>query len=168
MFPCSTIWAPLCGSLPAFDTVGILRLASQNVKRMLAYSSIAHAGTCWAAFAGLGTPASRSQFYTAAYAAMNVASCRDYFVSGYSTSADDGRLPRLLYRSPLLGGLLLFFLVSLVGIHLPGILWQVLLFSSSSRWRSRRSGDIGLLNSDWGPYYFALRLRQPITALRNR
>ena len=55
-------------------TVGNLAaLRQQNVKRMLAYSSIAHAGYLLAAFAGLGTSGiAAASFYTAAYAAMNV------------------------------------------------------------------------------------------------
>ncbi|HZZ14502.1 MAG TPA: NADH-quinone oxidoreductase subunit N, partial [Candidatus Sulfotelmatobacter sp.] len=48
-------------------------LVQNNVKRLLAYSSIAHAGYLLVAFAaapGLGTSA--AMFYTAAYAAMNL------------------------------------------------------------------------------------------------
>src|ERR1700730_13286378 len=48
-------------------------LVQQNVKRLLAYSSIAHAGYLLVAFAALpnhGIPA--AMFYTASYAAMNV------------------------------------------------------------------------------------------------
>ena len=48
-------------------------LVQQNVKRLLAYSSIAHAGYTLVAFAALpnnGVPA--AMFYTASYAAMNV------------------------------------------------------------------------------------------------
>ena len=48
-------------------------LVQDNVKRLLAYSSIAHAGYLLVAFAALpnnGIPA--AMFYTASYAAMNV------------------------------------------------------------------------------------------------
>ncbi len=48
-------------------------LVQNNVKRLLAYSSIAHAGYLLVAFAALpelGTSA--AMFYTAAYAAMNL------------------------------------------------------------------------------------------------
>jgi len=86
---------------------------------MLAYSSIAHAGYLLAAFAGLGTSGiAAASFYAAAYAAMKCGNlCRDYAVSGYDEQlpmVDDYR--GLIDRSPLLGGLLIFFLVSLVGI----------------------------------------------------
>ncbi len=55
-------------------TIGnIAALVQDNVKRLLAYSSIAHAGYLLVAFAALpanGIPA--AMFYTASYAAMNV------------------------------------------------------------------------------------------------
>src|SRR4030088_736668 len=64
------IWASAALSM----TLGnIGALVQNNVKRLLAYSSIAHAGYLLVAFAAtpvLGSPA--SLFYTAAYAAMNL------------------------------------------------------------------------------------------------
>ena len=68
-------WSPLLWAVAVLSmTVGNLAaLRQQNVKRMLAYSSIAHAGYLLAAFAGLGTSGiAAASFYTAAYAAMNV------------------------------------------------------------------------------------------------
>jgi NADH-quinone oxidoreductase subunit N len=60
MFPTlRSIWAPLLWIVAVLSmTVGNLAaLRQQNVKRMLAYSSIAHAGYLLAAFAGLGKAA---------------------------------------------------------------------------------------------------------------
>ena len=110
-------------------TVGNLAaLRQQNVKRMLAYSSIAHAGYLLAAFAGLGNQngsesgIAAAAFYTAAYAAMNVGIFAVItLVAGYDEQLsliDDYR--GLLYRSPLLGSLLIFFLISLIGIPFTG------------------------------------------------
>ena len=50
------LWAPLLWVVAVLSmTVGNLAaLRQQNVKRMLAYSSIAHAGYLLAAFAGFG------------------------------------------------------------------------------------------------------------------
>src|SRR5438477_5347198 len=59
-------------------TIGnIAALVQDNVKRLLAYSSIAHAGYLLVAFASLPsadarTGISAAMFYTASYAAMNV------------------------------------------------------------------------------------------------
>ena len=126
MFPSlHSLWAPLLWIVAVLSmTVGNLAaLRQQNVKRMLAYSSIAHAGYLLVAFAALGnTGIAAASFYAAAYAAMNVGIFAVItLVSGY-----DEKLPMiddyrgLIYRSPLLGSLLLFFLVSLVGIPFTG------------------------------------------------
>ena len=118
---CARLWSPLLWVVAVLSmTVGNLAaLRQENVKRMLAYSSIAHAGYLLAAFAGVGNSGiAAASFYIAAYAAMNVGIFAVItLVSGY-----DDKLPLvedfrgLIYRSPLLGSLLIFFLVSLVGI----------------------------------------------------
>ena len=58
-----SVWQPLLWVVAVLSmTVGNLAaLRQQNVKRMLAYSSIAHAGYLLAAFAGLGSTACRRQ-----------------------------------------------------------------------------------------------------------
>ena len=90
-----------------------------NVKRMLAYSSIAHAGYLLVAFAAqndLGMSA--AMFYTATYAAMNVGAFAVISHIGstgerYVTVDDYAGLGR---RSPLLAFTLTVFLLSLIGI----------------------------------------------------
>ena len=137
------IWSPLLWIVAVLSmTVGNLAaLRQQNVKRMLAYSSIAHAGYLLAAFAGLGASGiAAASFYTAAYAAMNVGIFAVVtLVSGY-----DEKLPLihdfrgLLYRSPLLGSLLIFFLdlAHRHSLH-RRLLRQVLLLLCRSRRRRR-------------------------------
>jgi len=70
-------------------TIGnITALVQDNVKRLLAYSSIAHAGYLLVAFASLpanGIPA--AMFYTAAYAAMNVGAFAVSAISAMPASA---------------------------------------------------------------------------------
>jgi len=164
MFPSlHDLWAPLLWIVAVLSmTVGNLAaLRQQNVKRMLAYSSIAHAGYLLAAFAGLGnTGIAAASFYTAAYAAMNVGIFAVItLVSGY-----DDKLPMiddfrgLLYRSPLLGGLLLFFLVSLVGIPFTGgFFGKFYSFSAAVDGGAVALAIIGLLNSGLAAAYY-LRL----------
>ncbi len=68
-------WSMLLWLMAALSmTVGNLgALRQQNVKRMLAYSSIAHAGYLLVAFAALSNEAiAAASFYAVAYAAMNV------------------------------------------------------------------------------------------------
>ncbi len=98
-------------------------LVQSNVKRLLAYSSIAHAGYILVAFAaapGLGTSA--VMFYTAAYAAMNVGAFAiiSHFANAgerYVTLEDYEGLGR---SSPLLAATLTIFLLSLIGIPITG------------------------------------------------
>ena len=164
MFPTlRSTWAPLLWIVAVLSmTVGNLAaLRQQNVKRMLAYSSIAHAGYLLAAFAGLGTSGiAAASFYTAAYAAMNVGIFAVITViGGYDEELpmiDDYR--GLLYRSPLLGGVLIFFLVSLVGIPFTGgFFGKFYSFSAAVGGSAIWLAIIGLLNSGLAAAYY-LRL----------
>jgi NADH-quinone oxidoreductase subunit N len=164
MFPTlRAVWSPVLWIVAVLSmTVGNLAaLRQQNVKRMLAYSSIAHAGYLLAAFAGFGTSGiAAASFYIAAYAAMNVGIFAVItLVSGY----DDERplvqdYKGLLYRSPLLGSLLLFFLVSLVGIPFTGgFFGKFYSFSAAVGGGAVLLAIIGLLNSGLAAAYY-LRL----------
>ena len=157
------VWAPLLWAVAiASMTIGNLAaLRQQNVKRMLAYSSIAHAGYLLAAFAGLGSSGiAAAAFYTAAYAAMNVG----VFAVVTLASGYDEQLPLirdfrgLLYRSPLLGILLIFFLISLVGIPFTGgFFGKFYAFSAAVGGGAIALAIVGLLNSGVAAAYY-LRL----------
>jgi NADH-quinone oxidoreductase subunit N len=157
------LWSPLLWGVAVLSmTVGNLAaLRQQNVKRMLAYSSIAHAGYLLAALAGAGSIGiAAASFYAAAYAAMNVGIFAVVtLVSGY-----EEKLPLiqdyrgLMYRSPFLGGLLIFFLVSLVGIPFTGgFFGKFYSFSSAVGGGAVWLAIIGLLNSGVAAAYY-LRL----------
>jgi NADH-quinone oxidoreductase subunit N len=161
MFPSlHSVWAPLLWIVAVISmTVGNLAaLRQQNVKRMLAYSSIAHAGYLLAAFAGIGSIGiAAASFYTAAYAAMNVGIFAVVtLVSGYDEDRpmiDDYR--GLIYRSPLLGSLLLFFLVSLTGIPFTGgFFGKFYAFSAATEGGAVILALIGLLNSGLAAGYY--------------
>jgi len=164
------MWAPLMWIVAILSmTVGNLAaLRQDNVKRMLAYSSIAHAGYLLAAFAGLGsTGIAAASFYIAAYAAMNFGIFAVVtVVSGYEEKlplAADYR--GLLYRAPLLGSLLLFFLTSLIGIPFTaGFFGKFYSFSTALQGGAVWLGLIGLLNSGLAAAYylrFAVTVAQP-------
>ncbi|MDR3725763.1 MAG: NADH-quinone oxidoreductase subunit N [Terracidiphilus sp.] len=164
MFPSlQSLWTPLLWIVAVLSmTVGNLAaLRQQNVKRMIAYSSIAHAGYLLAAFAGLGTSGiAAASFYTAAYAAMNVGIFAVItLISGYNDElplVEDFR--GIIYRSPLLGGLLIFFLVSLVGIPFTGgFFGKFYSFSAAVGGGAIWLAIIGLLNSGLAAAYY-LRL----------
>ena len=164
MFPAlHSLWAPLLWIVSVLSmTVGNLAaLRQKNVKRMLAYSSIAHAGYLLAAFAGAGELGiSAAAFYAAAYAATNVGIFAVISpVGGYDENLsliDDFR--GLVYRTPLLGGLLIFFLVSLTGIPFTGgFFGKFYAFSAAINGGAVALVIIGLLNSGLAAAYY-LRL----------
>jgi len=133
-------------------------LVQQNVKRLLAYSSIAHAGYLLVALAALpnnGIPA--AMFYTASYAAMNVgafAVVSHLAGSGerFVTLDDYAGLGR---RSPLLAATLTIFLLSLIGIPMTGGFFaKFYVFSAALQANLVGLTIIGVLNSAVGAYYY--------------
>jgi NADH-quinone oxidoreductase subunit N len=143
-------------------------LVQNNVKRLLAYSSIAHAGYLLVAFAASNDIGiSAAVFYTAAYAAMNVgafAVVSHFAASGERyVSVDD--YAGLGKRDPVLAFTLTVFLLSLIGIPATaGFLAKYYVFRAalSSPFAQLDSPlvalvVIGLINSAVASYYY-LRL----------
>jgi len=136
----------------------VCALVQDNVKRLLAYSSIAHAGYLLVAFAAqpaLG--ASAAMFYTAAYAAMNVGAFAvvSHFANAgekYVTLEDYAGLGR---KSPVLAATFTFFLMSLIGIPITGGFFAKFYVLSAAL----KSNLVGLaiilvLNGAVGAYYY--------------
>ncbi|MFB3812729.1 MAG: NADH-quinone oxidoreductase subunit N [Terriglobales bacterium] len=133
-------------------------LVQTNIKRMLAYSSIAHAGYLLVAFAAapeLGISA--AMFYAASYAAMNVGAfiVISHFAAQnerYVTLDDYAGLGR---RSPALAAILTIFLLSLIGIPITGGF-----FAKFYVFRAALGRDlvgltiIGVINSAIAAYYY--------------
>jgi NADH-quinone oxidoreductase subunit N len=143
-------------------TVGNLgALRQQSVKRMLAYSSIAHAGYTLVAFTAVSSEGiAAAMFYTATYAAMNVGA---FAVISHAGGYDDRLVSvadyrGLAYRSPLLGGALAFFLLSLIGIPFTGgFFGKFYVFTAALHSGEVWLAVIGLANSGVAAYYY-LRL----------
>ena len=144
-------------------TVGNLAaLRQQNVKRMLAYSvhrpcRLSARRLCRHRPKSASPPPA---FYTAAYAAMNVGIFAVItLVGGYDEQLsliDDYR--GLIYRSPLLGSLLIFFLISLIGIPFTGgFFGKFYSFTAAVGGGAVWLAIIGLLNSGLAAAYY-LRL----------
>jgi NADH-quinone oxidoreductase subunit N len=138
-------------------------ILQSNVKRMLAYSSIAHAGYLMVAFASASNRElgiSAAMFYSAAYAAMNVgafAVITQMAGSGERFSQIDD-YSGLGKRSPLLAAALTFFLLSLIGIPITGGFFaKFYVFSAALRTHIIWLTVIGVANSGMGSYYY-LRL----------
>jgi NADH-quinone oxidoreductase subunit N len=156
-------WVVMLWILAALSmTVGNLgALRQQNVKRMLAYSSIAHAGYTLVAFTALSSEGIAAVlFYTASYAAMNVGA---FAVISHAGGYDDRLLSVTDYRglahgSPLLGGALAFFLLSLIGIPFTGgFFGKFYVFTAALHSGEVWLAIIGLVNSGVAAYYY-LRL----------
>ncbi|MGA8236965.1 MAG: NADH-quinone oxidoreductase subunit N [Candidatus Sulfotelmatobacter sp.] len=133
-------------------------LVQDNVKRLLGYSSIAHAGYLLVAFAAapvLGISA--AMFYTAAYAAMNLGAFAvvSHFANAgerYVTLEDYEGLGR---SSPLLAATLTIFLLSLIGIPMTGGFFaKFYVFSAAVKANLIWLTIIGVLNSGVGAYYY--------------
>jgi NADH-quinone oxidoreductase subunit N len=153
------IWASAALTM----TLGNLcALVQDNIKRLLAYSSIAHAGYLLVAFAAMPAAqpelgASAAMFYTAAYAAMNVGAFAvvSHFANAgekYVTLEDYAGLGR---KSPVLAATFTFFLMSLIGIPITGGFFAKFYVLSAAL----KSNLVGLaiilvLNSAVGAYYY--------------
>jgi NADH-quinone oxidoreductase subunit N len=122
--PLADVWLPIMVVLAALTmTLGnLVALTQDNVKRMLAYSSIAHTGYMLVGLAAYAAGELQGLegllYYAAAYAFMNLGAFavvaalqkRTGVTSALATFAGLGR------REPLLGILMLLFLLSLTGI----------------------------------------------------
>jgi NADH-quinone oxidoreductase subunit N len=143
-------------------TIGNLgALLQKDVKRLLAYSSIAHAGYLLVAFSSAQQDAvAAACFYTAAYAAMNVGA----FLVLTQLSGFDEKLRSLddftgiALKRPVLAALLGFFLLSLIGIPFTGgFFGKFYAFSAAIHAGHVGLAIIGLANSGVACFYY-LRL----------
>ena len=156
-------WAILLWILAALSmTVGNLgALLQRDVKRMLAYSSIAHAGYLLVAFTAFPFDGiAGACFYIATYAAMQVGAFAVITqVAGYNERArtiDD--FTGLGQKRPYLAALLAFFLLSLIGIPFTGgFFGKFYVFSAAVHGGNLWLAVIGLLNSGVACFYY-LRL----------
>ena len=158
-------WLVWVSAVLSMSLGNIGALVQNNVKRMLAYSSIAHAGYILIAF--LGPPPSESNvgisaviFYIASYAAMNVgAFCIISHLAGrdeHYVSLDD--YAGLSRRSPWLAAMLSIFVLSLIGIPpTAGFFAKYYVFSAALKNNLVGLTVIGLINSAVAAYYY-LRL----------
>ncbi len=153
-------WIPALWWLAVLSmTIGNLgALRQRNVKRLLAYSSIAHAGYILVAFTALSPDGiAAASFYTVSYAAMNVGIFAIVsHAGGYDerlTLIDDYR--GLAYRSPILAACMGFFLISLIGIPFTGgFFGKFYVFSAALHSGMVWLTIIGLINSGIAAFYY--------------
>ena len=117
-------------------TVGnVVALRQSSLKRMLAYSSIAHSGYMLVGLtAGTAEAAEAILYYTAAYAAMNVgAFCVMMMLARRGADNEDvSDLAGLARRNPLSAAAMSVFMLSLTGIPpLAGFFGKVAIFAAA-------------------------------------
>ena len=151
-------------------TIGnVVAIVQSNVKRMLAYSSIAHAGYALVGFVAAGTatdPAQRSAavtavvFYLLTYAVMNMGAFA--IVTIIARKGDQRNEVEdyngIGFKSPVLAFSLSIFLLSLLGMPLTaGFMGKIMVFSAAVNQGYVWLVVLGVLNTAISAYYY-LRL----------
>src|SRR5213595_2869024 len=139
-------WSPVLAVLAALSILigNLVALAQTNVRRLLAYSAVAHAGyTLLGLVAGGRDGFSATLFYATVYAITLVGAFGVVAVVRSETGGDDVKnFSGLAARAPLLAGCMAIFMFSLAGIPpLAGFFGKFYLFSAALR----AGGDHGLL-----------------------
>jgi NADH-quinone oxidoreductase subunit N len=127
-------WSPVLAALAAFSILvgNLVALAQTNVRRLLAYSAVAHAGyTLLGLVAGARAGFSATLFYTTVYAVTLVGAFGVVALVRRQTGGDNFQnFAGLASRSPLLAGCMSIFILSLAGIPpLAGFFGKFYLFS---------------------------------------
>src|SRR5829696_6055178 len=147
----------------------VVAIVQNNVKRMLAYSSIAHAGYALVGFVAAGTASDLTQrntaitavvFYLLSYAVMNIGAFAVVQLIARSgdrrTAIEDYR--GIGFESPVLAFSLSLFMLSLLGMPLTaGFMGKIMVFGAAIDQKYYGLVIVGVLNSAVSAYYY-LRL----------
>ena len=153
--------APLAVLAVLTMTVGNLTaLRQSSVKRMLAYSGIAHAGTILIALvAGTASASAAAAFYLFSYAFMNIGAFAVIIAlekrDGSENDVEQSSLIGIAERFPLLAAAMAIFMLSLSGIPpLAGFFGKFLIFKAAVEADLAWLVVIGVLNSAISAYYY--------------
>jgi NADH-quinone oxidoreductase subunit N len=153
-------WEPVVWAIAILTIVGgnILALVQSNVKRLLAYSSIAHAGYLLiGVVAGGIVGLSAILFYLLCYSFMNLGAFGIVSVLEHADNSgnDLSEIRGLWYRQPLLAGLLAFFMLALAGFPpMAGFAAKYYLFYAALQSGHPELLIIGVFASVLGIYYY--------------
>lgn len=161
--PAARGWEPLIWMAALLSmTIGNFgALTQNNLKRMLAYSSIAHAGYVLVALASASsTGTAAAMFYLAGYALMNIGAFAVVIHIGgkgeKNLRIED--LSGLARVQPMTAMFLTIFLLSLIGVPLTaGFFGKLYVFKAALQSKLVWLAILGLLNSAVAAYYY-LRL----------
>jgi NADH-quinone oxidoreductase subunit N len=153
-------WEPAIWAIAALTMIfgNLLAISQRDVKRMLAYSSVANAGYMLIAIV-VGAPrgAASLLFYLATYAVANIGAFGVVALierhNGLGTALDD--FAGLSRRSPALAAVMALFLFSLAGVPpLAGFLGKYVVFYAAIVGGQVPLAIIGVLTSLLGMYYY--------------
>src|SRR5712692_9004902 len=153
-------WEPVVLAITILTIVGgnIMALVQSNVKRMLAYSSIANAGYLLiGVVAGGAIGLSAILFYLLCFTFMNVGAFGVVSVleRADNTGSNLSELRGLWNRHPLLAGLLAFFMLALAGFPpMAGFAAKYYIFYAALQSGHPELLIIGVLASVLGMYYY--------------
>jgi len=161
-------WSPVLAALAALSILvgNLVALVQTNVRRLLAYSAVAHAGyTLLGLVAGGRDGFSATLFYTTVYAFTLVGAFGVVAMVRRETGGDDlTNFSALSSRSPLLAGCMAVFLLSLAGLPpLAGFFGKFYLFSVALRAGANHGllwlVALALLGSFISLYYYLIVLK---------
>ena len=140
-------------------TVGnVIALSQDNIKRMLAYSSIAHAGYALVGFTACNAEgAAGILFYMLSYAFMNIGAFAVIILVGKKGEKNGNvqDFAGLGYKRPILAVVFSVFLFSLAGVPpTAGFIGKFYLFSAAIKSGYVGLAIIGVLNSAASVYYY--------------
>jgi NADH-quinone oxidoreductase subunit N len=153
-------WTAIMWALAvATMTVGnVVAIAQTNIKRMLAYSSIAHAGYILVAFvAGNDLGTASILFYLLVYAFMNIGAFTIVILLGKKEEENVliSDYAGIGFKYPLLGVSMTIFMLSMAGIPpLGGFMGKFYVFSAAVKAKYYWLAIIGVLNSAVSVYYY--------------
>ena len=158
--PIASRWAPaiwVC-ALATMVVGNFAAIMQSNIKRLLAYSSIAHAGYVLVAVAAnSGTGSAAAMFYLAAYAFTNVGAFAvvTYFSRKGERYVGIDDFAGLAQRQPGMAAMLTIFLLSLIGVPLTGgFFGKFYIFKAALDAKLIWLTVLGLLNSAVAAYYY--------------
>ncbi len=158
--PIASTWTPLVwGVALATMVVGnFAAILQSNIKRLLAYSSIAHAGYVLVAVtADSGAGSAAAMFYLAAYALTNIGAFAvvTYFGRKGEKYVKVDDFAGLAQRQPAMAAMLTIFLLSLIGVPLTGgFFGKFYIFKAALDANLVWLTVLGLLNSAVAAYYY--------------
>jgi NADH-quinone oxidoreductase subunit N len=162
----SVEWSAIFAVLAALSmTIGnLVAIPQNNIKRMMAYSTVAHAGYLMVGLAAVASRADGSAelgaagvlAYLGGYAAMNLAAFSA--VIAISSRIESDNIPDYAgmgRRAPFLAGVLAFSMVSLTGVPpTVGFMVKIYIFGAAVNSGLEWLAIVGVVNSVVSAYYY--------------